>query len=247
MKIIEVENLTKRFREITAVDSLSFSASREQIKAIIGPNGAGKTTLFNIMSGIVRQDAGDILLKGISVKDIAPYKRARMGMGRTFQQSKLFSSLNVFENVLVIAENNGTEDNLKYEKPTEVAGRALKKVGLFEKKENEIFTLSAGERHLLEIARALALNPSILLLDEPAAGLNDAETETLGKALQSIRSEGICILLVEHDMKFVMGFSDEVLALHQGRKIAEGPPMLIQEDESVIRAYLGSDIHSAKG
>ncbi len=242
MKILEVSGVKKYFGNIPAVDNLTFTAFEGQIKAIIGPNGAGKTTLFNIISGLIKQDAGRIHFKGREISNLRPYQRARLGIGRTFQKAFVFENMSVYENVLVIAENV-KKDHREKRSVKEIASEALIKVGLSDKAHLNAGVLSAGERHLLEIARALAIEPALLLLDEPAAGLNDAETEFLREILFRLKSEGICILLVEHDMHFVMDTADEVLAIHYGKKLAEGPPMLIQEDKQVIEAYLGSDIH----
>jgi ABC-type branched-subunit amino acid transport system ATPase component len=155
----------------------------------------------------------------------------------------VFEELTVFENVLVIAENVKSKMWDRFLKPEEISENALKLVGLDCKANEPAGTLSTGERHLLEIARALALKPKVMLLDEPAAGLNDAETEKLEQVLVNLKEQGMCIILVEHDMKFVMRASDEVLVMHRGEKLAEGPPMMIQEDDRVIEAYLGSRIH----
>lgn len=246
MKILEVRNLSKRFEGIVALSNVSFSASSGQLKAVIGPNGAGKTTLFNIISGLLPQDKGSIYFEGTEISKLKPYERARLGIGRTFQKSFIFEELTVFENVLVIAENTGLNQAIKTGSPSDFALECLKRVELERKKDLKAELLTSGERHLLEIARALALKPKLLLLDEPAAGLNDEETRKLGDLLQKLAAEGIAVLLVEHDMKFVMNFSDEILVLHRGEKIAEGPPFLIQEDKAVIEAYLGSDILHAE-
>lgn len=228
---------------MVAVNELTFSADEGYIKAIIGPNGAGKTTVFNIISGLLASDEGEVIFMGKKINDLKPYERARIGIGRTFQKAFIFEDLTVFENVLVIAENVKTVFKEKFEKPANLAENALFLVGLDEKANMPAGALSTGERHLLEIARALALKPKLLMLDEPAAGLNDAETEKLEAVLNNLKEQGICILLVEHDMKFVMRASDEVLVMHRGKKLAEGPPMMIQEDDAVIEAYLGSKIH----
>lgn len=244
MRTITVEGITKRFNGVTALEDVTFTADDEQIKAIIGPNGAGKTTLFNIISGLLKPDGGSVYLGELDITRLPPRKRALLGIGRTFQKSLVFENLTVLENVLVIAENVLRREDIKNQRPADFSRHLLKVVGIDEKRDLPASLLTSGERHLLEIARALALKPRVLLLDEPAAGLNDAETEMLGEVLRRIRGEGLSLLLVEHDMKFVMTISDEVVALNQGRKIAEGPPMLIQEDRQVIEAYLGSDIHS---
>ncbi|MCX7831527.1 MAG: ABC transporter ATP-binding protein [Actinobacteria bacterium] len=245
MRLLEIREISKRFEGITALNKVTFTASEGQLKAIIGPNGAGKTTLFNVISGLIHQDSGNIYFDGLEISTLKPYSRARLGIGRTFQKAFVFEGMTVFENVLVIAENLRKGFSKLYETPERITESILRRVGLHNKKHLKAELLSSGERHLLEIARALALNPKILLLDEPAAGLNDAETENLGKILQGLASEGYCVLLVEHDMKFVMNYADEVLVLHRGEKIAEGPPLLIREDKIVIEAYLGSDILNA--
>lgn len=240
--LLELKDVTKRFDGIIAVNRISFGVQQGQLKAVIGPNGAGKTTLFNIISGLIHQDSGDVIFLGMEISRLKPYQRARLGVGRTFQRSYVFEGMTVFENVLVIAENVNGKRRRPYDSPKQIAEEALYKVGLEKKKNLRAELLSSGERHLLEIARALALQPRILLLDEPAAGLNDVETENLGRILQRLCSEGHTILLVEHDMKFVMNYADEVVVIHRGQKIAEGPPLLIREDKAVIEAYLGSDI-----
>lgn len=243
--LLEVKNVSKRFQGIKALECVSFAVHGGQLKAIIGPNGAGKTTLFNIISGLLRQDSGAIYFLGREISRLKPYERARLGIGRTFQRSYVFEGMTVFENVLVIAENVRTGTDKPYDTPERLAEEVLFKTGLEDRMHDDAANLSSGERHLLEIARALALNPKLLLLDEPAAGLNDVETERLGRTLQELAGEGYGILLVEHDMKFVMKFSDEVMVIHRGIKIAEGPPLLIKEDSRVIEAYLGSDILNA--
>lgn len=244
MRTITVRDITKRFNGVTALEGVTFTADAEQIKAIIGPNGAGKTTLFNIISGLLKPDSGSVYLGDMEITNLTPRRRALLGIGRTFQKSLIFENLSVLENVLVIAENVLNKEMLKNQSPRDFSLHLLRMTGIYERKDIPASLLTSGERHLLEIARALALKPLVVLLDEPAAGLNDAETEMLGEVLKRIRDEGLSLLLVEHDMKFVMGISDEVVALNQGRKIAEGPPLLIQEDKQVIEAYLGSDIHS---
>jgi branched-chain amino acid transport system ATP-binding protein len=243
LRTLEVRGLTKSFGGIKAVSNLSFYADEGYVKAIIGPNGAGKTTVFNLISGLIAPDGGEIFFSGKKINSLKPYERARIGIGRTFQKSFVFEELTVFENVLVIAENVKSKMWDRFLKPEEISENALKLVGLDCKANEPAGTLSTGERHLLEIARALALKPKVMLLDEPAAGLNDAETEKLEQVLVNLKEQGMCIILVEHDMKFVMRASDEVLVMHRGEKLAEGPPMMIQEDDRVIEAYLGSRIH----
>jgi branched-chain amino acid transport system permease protein len=250
MKVLEVRDVRKRFGGLVAVDGISFVASSGSIKSIIGPNGAGKTTLFNIISGLLAPDSGSIVFFDRDITSLPPFKRARLGIGRTFQKSLLFETMSVLDNVRVIVESasrasDGSQRPFAHVPDRELAAEALRRVGLYEVRNRPASLLGPGEKHLLEIARALALRPTLLLLDEPAAGLNDAETERLASILRSLRDEGICLLLVEHNMKFVMEISDEVFAMNEGRKLAEGPPLIIQEDDAVIEAYLGGSLHNA--
>lgn len=251
MALLKVEGLSKSFGGVSAVRDLTFSVSIQQIKSVIGPNGAGKTTVFNLISGVLPADAGLITFSERELGTLKPYQRARLGLSRTFQNTLLFDEMSVEENVMVASEAytrlsvwtyllrlpivNRTE---KERRATAVD--ALKIVGLEDRSREEAGNLPAGERRLLEIARALAATPELVMLDEPAAGLNNAETDRLKAAIRKVRDQGITVLLVEHDMGLVMDISDEIVVLDQGEKIAEGPPLLIQEDERVIEAYLGT-------
>jgi branched-chain amino acid transport system ATP-binding protein len=217
MALLSVENVSKRFGGLDALKDVTFAVHQGQIKALIGPNGAGKTTLFNLVSGSYRPSAGRVLFAGVDVAGKPPHRICRMGVGRTFQHSLVFEEMSVAENVAV-----GRYVRTKAGEPAE--------------------NLPMGERHLLEIARSLASEPQLLLLDEPAAGLNDEETARLAETVRKIRDEGVTVLLVEHDMTFVMDISDEVVVLDYGRKIAEGPPIMIQDNEEVIKAYLGEEL-----
>lgn len=256
MSLLKVEGLSKHFGGLKAVDGVSFSVYAGQIKALIGPNGAGKTTIFNLLTGIDKPDSGKIYLKEKEVGGLKPYKIAALGVGRTFQKSEIFNEMTVLENIMV-GRHIKTSSNfieslfllpraLKDEKSVlEESMEIINFIGL-EKKKNELGeNLPHGERRLLEIARALAIEPEILLLDEPAAGLNPVETENLGKLIYKIREKGVTIFIVEHDMRLVVEISDEVIVLDYGKKIAEGPPRLIIEDEKVIKAYLGGDLEDA--
>jgi branched-chain amino acid transport system ATP-binding protein len=250
--ILKIDRVTRSFGGLEALRAVTFSVYEEQIKALIGPNGAGKTTMFNLIAGADRPTAGSILLDDLDIAGRPAYEVCRLGVGRTFQQSRVFNDMTVLENVRV-GRYSKTRAGLascvlrlprhrREEKlATEAAEHALHRVGLEARGAEPAANLPMGERHLLEIARALATEPRVLLLDEPAAGLNDEETDRLADIVRNVRSEGVTILLVEHDMGFVMDLSDEVVVLDYGRKIAEGPPLIIQNDEQVIRAYLGEE------
>jgi ABC-type branched-subunit amino acid transport system ATPase component len=253
MPLLSVQNVSKRFGGLDALQDVTFSVYRDQIKALIGPNGAGKTTLFNIVSGSYRPTEGTVLFGGVDVAGKAPHRICRMGVGRTFQHSLVFDDMSVVENVAV-GRYSRTKGGLlaaaltlprhrREEAETfKAAHEALRRVGLDHLAKEPAENLPMGERHLLEIARALASAPQLLLLDEPAAGLNDDETLRLADTVKKIRDEGVTVLFVEHNMNFVMEISDEVVVLDYGRKIAEGPPLMIQNNEEVIKAYLGEEL-----
>jgi ABC-type branched-subunit amino acid transport system ATPase component len=253
MALLSIEKVSKRFGGLDALKEVSFPVHEGQIKAVIGPNGAGKTTLFNLVSGSYRPSEGRILLSGTDLVGRAPHGICRMGVGRTFQQSLVFDDMSLVENVAVgryprtkagvlSAAFTLPRHRREEQETVKAAHEALRRVGLDSKAEELAGNLPMGERHLLEIARSLASEPILLLLDEPAAGLNEDETARLGESVRRIRSEGVTVLLVEHDMTFVMDISDEVVVLDYGRKIAEGPPIMIQDNEEVIKAYLGEEL-----
>jgi ABC-type branched-subunit amino acid transport system ATPase component len=251
--LLSVQNVSKRFGGLDALREVTFAVNRAQIKALIGPNGAGKTTLFNIVSGSYRPSQGTVLFDDADISRKAPHRICRMGVGRTFQHSLVFDDMSVVENVAV-GRYSRTKAGLlsggltlrrhrREEAETiKAAHEALRRVGLDHLAGEPAENLPMGERHLLEIARALASGPQLLLLDEPAAGLNDDETMRLAETVRKIRDEGVTVLLVEHHMNFVMEISDEVVVLDYGRKIAEGPPLMIQNNEEVIKAYLGEEL-----
>jgi branched-chain amino acid transport system ATP-binding protein len=251
--LLNVQNVSKRFGGLDALKEVTFAVYRDQIKALIGPNGAGKTTLFNIVSGSYRPSEGKVLLDGVDLSGKAPHRICRMGVGRTFQHSLVFDDMTLLENVAtgrysrtsagVLSAAFTLPRHRREEAETfKAAHEALRRVGLEHLADEPAENLPMGERHLLEIARALVSGPQLLLLDEPAAGLNDDETRTLADTVRKIRDEGVTVLLVEHDMSFVMDISDEVVVLDYGRKIAEGPPLMIQNNEEVIKAYLGEEL-----
>ncbi len=257
-EILRVENLQKSFGGIRAIDSLNFGISQGQVKSVIGPNGAGKTTLFNLITGIYLPSEGVLRFNGQVLNGLKPYRIARLGISRTFQNLQLFGNMTVLENVMVgrhsltsagllstglrLSRMRREEKNIQ-----EKALEELSFMGLETKAELEAVSLPLGEQKLLETARALATSPRLLLLDEPAAGLNIRETEKLSQTILKIRDRGITIILVEHDMSLVMEISDEILVLNYGSKIAEGPPREIQRNREVIAAYLGEEAGHAQG
>ena len=253
MPILSVQGVSKRFGGLEALKDVSFALYEGQVKALIGPNGAGKTTLFNLISGMDRPSEGHIFFRDRDLGRLHPHQASGLGIGRTFQHSKVFDDMTVLDNVKVGRYGSGRagifsafltlpRHRREEREVREASLAALRRVGLEGAWIEMAGNLPMGDRHLLEIARSLATEPRVLLLDEPAAGLNNEETEQLMGIVRRIRDEGVTILLVEHDMGFVMDISDEVVVLDYGRKIAEGPPLMIQNDEQVIRAYLGDDL-----
>jgi branched-chain amino acid transport system ATP-binding protein len=251
MNIMELSNVSIRFGGLTAVDHLNIVVNAGEILALIGPNGAGKSTVFNIITGIYKPSQGSILFMGEELIGTAPYNIAKKGITRTFQSIRLFSELTVFENVMIGAHTCGraglwhalTRSSLMRSEEKELLGKTqetLSFLGLYEKKEEKAKNLSYGEQRRLEIARALVSSPKVLLLDEPAAEMNPYEKVVLMEMIRNIRSTGVTVFLVEHDMKLVMGISERVVVLDYGKKIAEGTPSETRENKSVIEAYLGS-------
>jgi branched-chain amino acid transport system ATP-binding protein len=234
MSLLEVRGVMVRFGGVMAVGGVDLDAEVGQVTGLIGPNGAGKTTLFNVISGMQEPTAGQILVSGVDITNEAPHKRAKRGLARTFQRLELFWSLTVRDNVRVAAELaavpdvDGTVDSL------------LDKVGVSELADSVAGDLPTGSARLVEIARALATMPRLLLLDEPASGLDDSETERLGSLLRELSSDGLGVLLVEHDMDLVMHVCDRIHVLDLGNIISVGTPTEVQHDEAVLRAYLGT-------
>ncbi|HEJ82976.1 MAG TPA: branched-chain amino acid ABC transporter ATP-binding protein/permease, partial [Desulfobacteraceae bacterium] len=255
-KLLELHNISMRFGGTQALFNVSLDIHRDQIVGIIGPNGAGKTTLLNIINGFLTPQEGLVILKGEDMTETPPYKMAAQRMGRTFQLLNLFRGMTVIENVMVGCHLKGRSGifmgglNMGRSRHEEkvihgAAMQSLDFLGLVNKAYDLVENLSYGEQKLVELARALAMEPALLLLDEPAAGLNSAETEDLSDILRRIRGQGITIVLVEHNMPLVMTVSDSVFVLDFGRGIASGTPEEVSKNDEVIRAYLGQGTNHA--
>lgn len=231
--MLEVDEVTVRFGGVVAVDGASIQARSGEITGLIGPNGAGKTTLFNVITGVQPSTAGTIRLDGTDITKLATHRRAKMGMSRTFQRLELFWTLTVADNVRVAAELARHGD------PSVLTEELLDRVGISHLAAEPSGSLPTGSARLVEVARALASTPRVLLLDEPASGLNESETVALGALLRQLVADGLAVVLVEHDMSLVMDICDHVSVLDLGRIIASGPPAEVRTQPAVIEAYLG--------
>jgi branched-chain amino acid transport system ATP-binding protein len=251
--LLETRGLTKTFGGLKAVQNVDLTVGENRIVSVIGPNGAGKTTFFNCLSGIYRPDGGTITLAGRDVTGRAPHEVCRLGLARTFQNIRLFPEMTALENVMVsqfqhrsIAPVPLLLRSKKFqeaEKQNSAEALAfLETVGLGDRADHLAGSLAYGLQRRLEIARALATRPRLLLLDEPAAGMNPQETVEMVRLISSIRDRGLAVLLIEHHMKLVMSISDEILVLDHGVPIAHGAPEAIRNDPQVIKAYLGEEI-----
>ena len=252
MTLLSVRGVSKRFGGLQAVNDLSFDVAAGSIKALIGPNGAGKTTIFNLVSGFLPPDSGEIVFGGAEIHGLSSCQVATRGMVRTFQHIRLFPKMTVLENIMVgrhVHSRAGfyagmlnlpftwKEERRIREKSFEI----MEMIGISAHAGDEAVSLAYGQQRVVEIGRALACEPKLLLLDEPAAGLNMRETSNMGGLISRIRDTGVTVLLVEHDMSLVMKISDEVVVVSYGEKIAEDRPLAIQKNREVIRVYLGDD------
>jgi branched-chain amino acid transport system ATP-binding protein len=253
--LLETKNLHRFFGGLHAVNNVSVKVPQGQIKAVIGPNGAGKTTFFNLIAGTLCPQEGEIVFQGRKITAQKQHVVAGLGIARTFQTTRLFGQMTILENIMVgrhlrmhsgfLACMLNLPQTWHEDKESKAGALAiLKDFGLLESAYETASNLPFGRQRLVEIARSLATEPTLLLLDEPAAGLNIYETKELAELILRIRDRGVTCLVVEHDMSLVMNISDEVVVLDQGQKIAEGPPRTIQRDPEVIRIYLGDD-HAA--
>ena len=253
-QLLKVEGVTKRFGGVHALDNVSLYLEPGEVHGLIGPNGAGKTTFFNVMTGFYRADAGQFSLDGQAYRPDAVHRVAQAGIARTFQNIRLFGSMTALENVMVgrhIRTGNGVWAALtrhrrareEEARSRDIARQLLHYVGIGDLAERRADTLSYGHQRRLEIARALATEPRVLALDEPAAGMNAVEKQQLRELLDRIRADGRALLLIEHDVKLVMGLCDRITVLDHGQVIARGTPQQVRQDRAVIEAYLGTGAH----
>ena len=250
MSILETIDLTKQFGGLVAVNRVTMAVKENEVLGIIGPNGAGKTSFINAITGIYKPSSGQVFFKGKDISGLPAYKITKQGIARTFQNLRIFSNISVLENVLVGAHcridnkfhhiflhplKSRKVERLAYEKVIAL----LKNVGLEQKKDTLAKNLSYGEQRILEICRALASDPELLILDEPCAGMNSAEMDTLATFVKKLRDEGNTIAVIEHNMRFMMAVSDRIIVMTEGAKFREGVPEVIRNDKAVQKVYLG--------
>lgn len=252
MTLLSLQSVSKRFGGVQAVDNVSFDVRPGTVKALIGPNGAGKTTIFNLIFGVFPADSGAVIFEGKPIQGLRPHKIAARGMSRTFQHIRLFPKMSVLENVMVgrhIHTRAGFLEgmfSLPFARREEEASRRkgleiLQFLDIANIADADATSLPYGQQRIVELGRALACEPRLLLLDEPAAGLNMRETAGMAHLISRISARGISVLLVEHDMSLVMSISDEIAVLSYGQKIADDTPLAIQKNREVIKVYLGED------
>ncbi len=236
---LELKNVTKRFGGVAAVDDVTFAIGKGEILGVIGPNGAGKTTLLNCISGVYRLDGGDVRWQGESIAGLAPFRVARLGIGRTFQIVKPFTSMTVRENVVAGALFGSDEDRPRLGAAFGRADGVLELVGLRSKADLPVSAMTIPDRKRLEVARAVATRPKLLLLDEVMAGLNPVEIDDALEMVRAVHQSGVTVVLIEHVMRVIVGVCARVVVLDVGRMLADGPPDVVLRDERVIQAYLG--------
>jgi branched-chain amino acid transport system ATP-binding protein len=240
LPVLRVDDVSVRFGGLLAVDGVHLEAEAGRVTGLIGPNGAGKTTLFNVITGLQAPTEGRLFIGDEDVTNRKPHKRARLRMARTFQRLEVFGSLTARENILVAAEiRNGWSND--HEDPKRVTASILERVGLTAVADDPVDAMPTGMARLVELGRALATRPQLLLLDEPGSGLDHNESEVLGDLLLDLAGEGMAVLLVEHDVELVMRVCEDIFVLDFGRLIAQGPPAAIQANEAVQAAYLGAE------
>jgi branched-chain amino acid transport system ATP-binding protein len=237
MDILIVQDLRKNFGGLVAVQALNFTVQEAEIVGLIGPNGAGKTTVFNLITGAFRPDKGDIIFNNENISGLKPHDTCRKGIGRTFQITKPFNDLNVFENIMIACFPKSRTKKQALRKTEEI----IDFVELYGKRERLAKHLTLADRKLLEIARALATEPKLLLLDEAIAGLNEKETNQAINLINKIRDRNISLVVIEHIFRVIMNIAQKVIVLDRGKKIAEGQPSSIIKDQRVIKAYFGEE------